>query len=168
MLDRRPGQHPARWTHFPTLTNPRWYHDRVVLLGDAAHTAHYSIGSGTRLALEDAIALTGALCAPELDLAGALRHYADERRPAVAGWQAEAAASAAWFESMDDHLAHDPMDVAYALLTRRNPDTAADLGAIDRRSRGYRSLRASQNPVLRKGRWLLSAARRYRAAQRIR
>lgn len=61
LLDSRPGQHPARWSHFPTLTNDRWFDDRTVLLGDAAHTAHYSIGSGTRLALEDAIALAGAL-----------------------------------------------------------------------------------------------------------
>ena len=168
LLDRRPGQHPARWTHFPTLTNQRWYHDRVVLLGDAAHTAHYSIGSGTRLAMEDAIALADALCAPELDLAGALRRYADERRPEVARWQAEAAASATWFESMDDHLAHDPMDVAHALLTRRHSETTAGLGAVDRSSRNYRVLRATQNPVLRRARWLVSAARRHRAARRNR
>ena len=168
LLDRRPGQNPARWTHFPTVTNQRWYHNRVVLLGDAAHTAHYSIGSGTRLGLEDAIALAEALSSTGEDLAGALRRYADERRPAVARWQAEAAASAAWFESMDSHLAHDPMDVAHALLTRRQPETAARLGAIDRSTWDYRLLRATQNPLLRQGHRLLSTARRHRVARWIR
>ena len=122
----------------------------------------------TRLALEDAIALAGALSEPGLDIPGALRRYADERRPEVARWQGEAAASATWFESMDSHLEHDPMDVAHALLTRRDPATVADLAAIDRSSWDYRMLRATQNPVLRRGRWLLSAARRQRAAHRIR
>ncbi len=168
LLDRRPGQHPARWSHFPTLTNEHWYDDRVVLLGDAAHTAHYSIGSGTRLALEDAIALAGALSVPGLDLAGALCRYTDERRPEVARWQAEAAASASWFESMDDHLAHDPMDVAHALLGRRHPSTAADADDADRSSWDHRLLRATQNPVLRRARWLVGAARRRRAAARLR
>ena len=168
LLDRRPGQHPARWSHFPTLTNDRWYHDRVVLLGDAAHTAHYSIGSGTRLALEDAIALARALAEPGLDLCGAVHRYADERRPEVARWQAEAAASAAWFEAMDEHLEHDPMDVAHALLRRRHQGTAADPAAVDRSDWDYRVLRATQNPLLRRARWLLSAARRRRTASRLR
>lgn len=168
LLDRRPGQHPARWTHFPTLTNERWDDGRVVLLGDAAHTAHYSIGSGTRLALEDAIALADALSTAGQDIPGAVARYADERRPVVAHWQAEAAASARWFESMDDHLAHPPMDVAHALLTRREPEAVADRVRIDRSGWDYRMLRATQNPVLRRARGLLSAARRHRAAQRVR
>lgn len=167
LLDRRPGQHPASWSHFPTLTNERWYDGRVVLLGDAAHTAHYSIGSGTRLALEDAIALTDALSVEGPDIPDALRRYADERRPAVARWQAEAAASARWFESMDDHLTRAPMDVAHALLARRNPDTARG-GVVDRSSWDYRMLRATQNPLLRRARGLISATRRYRATQQTR
>jgi anthraniloyl-CoA monooxygenase len=167
LLNRRPGQHPARWSHFPTLTNERWYDGRVVLLGDAAHTAHYSIGSGTRLALEDAISLGNALSAPGLDLAGALRRYADERRPEVARWQAEAAASASWFESMDEHLTHGSMDVAHALLRRRHPGAAA-FGDIDRSAWDYRLLHATQNPALRQARWLVGAARRRRAAARLR
>jgi 2-polyprenyl-6-methoxyphenol hydroxylase-like FAD-dependent oxidoreductase len=168
LLDRRPGQHPARWSHFPTVTNERWHDGRVVLLGDAAHTAHYSIGSGTRLALEDAVALADALAEPGLGIAGALCRYADERRPEVVRWQAEAAASATWFESLDDHLAHDPMDVAHALLSRRHPNTAAELGDIDRTAWDYRLLRANQNPMLRRARWLVGAARRRRAAARLR
>ena len=168
LLDRRPGQHPARWSHFPTLTNERWSDGRVVLLGDAAHTAHYSIGSGTRLALEDAIALAGALSTAGGDVPGALRRYADERRPAVARWQAEAAASARWFESMDDHLAQGPMDVAHALLTRREPGPVTDRAGVDRSGWDYRMLRATQNPVLRRARGLVGAARRHRAAQRVR
>jgi anthraniloyl-CoA monooxygenase len=166
LLDRRPGQHPARWSHFPTLTNDRWHDGRVVLLGDAAHTAHYSIGSGTRLALEDAIALADALSTPGLDVAAALGRYADDRRPEVARWQSEAAASSAWFESMDEHLQHDPMDVAHALLRRR--DGSAAFGDLDRSTWDYRLLRATQNPLLRQTRWLVGAARRRRAAARLR
>ncbi|MGE3289712.1 MAG: FAD-dependent monooxygenase, partial [Pseudonocardia sp.] len=177
LLDHRPGQHPARWTHFPLITNERWYGEvdgaRVVLLGDAAHTAHYSIGSGTRLALEDAIALADALSDPALHLPGeleaALRRYATVRRPEVARWQAEAAASARWFESMDHHLVHAPLDVAYALQARREAGSpAADPGAADRSTREHRLLRATQNPVLRRGRSLVSAVRRRRAAHRLR
>jgi len=168
LLSSRPGQHPSRWSHFPTITNERWHDDRVVLLGDAAHTAHYSIGSGTRLALEDAIALADALSVPGLGIEGALCRYAEERRPEVARWQAEAAASASWFESMDEHLAHDPMDVAQALLGRRHPDAGGGFGDIDRSSSDYRLLRATQNPVLRRARWLVGAARRRRAAARLR
>ncbi|MGE0295560.1 FAD-dependent monooxygenase [Pseudonocardia sp.] len=177
LLDHRPGQHPARWSHFPTLTNERWYGHvdgtPVVLLGDAAHTAHYSIGSGTRLALEDAIALADALSDPALhlpgDLEAAMRRYATVRRPEVARWQAEAAASARWFESMDHHLVHAPLDVAYALQARRDVGSpAADPGAADRSTPAHRLLRATQNPVLRRGRSLVSAARRRRAAHRLR
>jgi 2-polyprenyl-6-methoxyphenol hydroxylase-like FAD-dependent oxidoreductase len=168
LLDRRPGQNPARWSHFPTLTNERWYDDRIVLLGDAAHTAHYSIGSGTRLALEDAIALAGALSTAGKDIADGLAHYAAERRPEVARWQAEAIASESWFESMDDHLTQDPIDVAHALLHRREPGQAAALGRIDRSTWDYRLLRANQNPVLRRARSLVGAARRRRAAARLR
>jgi 2-polyprenyl-6-methoxyphenol hydroxylase-like FAD-dependent oxidoreductase len=168
LLDSRPGQHAARWSHFPTVTNQRWHDNRVVLLGDAAHTAHYSIGSGTRLALEDAIALGDALSTPGLDTNSALHRYAAERRPEVARWQAEAAASASWFESMDDHLTHDPLDVAHALLGRRSADETASFAAIDRSSWEYRLLRATQNPALRRARWLVGSARRRRAAARIR
>ena len=168
LLDRRPGQHPARWSHFPTLTNERWYDGRVVLLGDAAHTAHYSIGSGTRLALEDAIALGDALDASDQDIDSAFRRYADERRPEVARWQKEAAASAAWFESMDDHLRHEPMDVAHALLRRRDADTPGGVREVDRSGWDYRMLRATQNPLLRQSRWLIGALRRRRATARLR
>ncbi len=167
LLDRRPGQHPARWSHFPTLTNEHWYDDRVVLLGDAAHTAHYSIGSGTRLALEDAIALGGALSVPGLDLAGALCRYADERRPEVARWQAEAAASASWFESMDEHLAARS-DGRRARPARPPPPEHGGDSDADRSSGDQRLLRATQNPVLRRARWLVGAARRRRAAARLR
>jgi 2-polyprenyl-6-methoxyphenol hydroxylase-like FAD-dependent oxidoreductase len=140
----------------------------VVLLGDAAHTAHYSIGSGTRLALEDAIALADALSVPGSDIADAVGRYADKRRPEVERWQAEAAASATWFESMDEHLEHDPMDVAHALLQRREPGTAARFDNIDRSAWDYRLMRATQNPVVRRARWLVSAERRRRAAARLR
>ena len=168
LLDRRPGRHPARWSRFATVTNERWNDGRVVLLGDAAHTAHYSIGSATRLALEDAIALEDALSAAGLDIAAALGRYAAERRPEVARWQTEAAASASWFESMDDHLVHNPIDVAHTLLRRRHPQAAAGLGVIDRSAWDYRLLRANQNPMLRRARWLVDTARQRRTAARLR
>jgi hypothetical protein len=69
---------------------------------------------------------------------------------------------------MDEHLRHDPMDVAHALLHRRHTGTAAELGEIDRSTWDYRMLRANQNPVLRRARYLLGVARRQRAAARLR
>lgn len=93
----------TRWLQFRTVTCERWHDGRTVLLGDAVHTAHYSIGSGTKLAMEDGIALVGAL-AEEPDLAHALSRYESERRPAVAHLQETAHRSMRWWDTFPGRL----------------------------------------------------------------
>jgi 2-polyprenyl-6-methoxyphenol hydroxylase-like FAD-dependent oxidoreductase len=105
------------WRNFPWLWNERWSHRNMVLVGDALHTAHFSIGSGTRLALEDAIALVNALDeAP--DLPAGLESYEATRRPAVEKLVAASKASAAWYERFPDHMRLDPLDLAMSYITR--------------------------------------------------
>ena len=107
----------SSWINFVTVRNPTWRHGNVVLLGDAAHTAHFSIGSGTKLALEDAIALDAALAA-NADLPTALEAYESARRPKVASTQRAAQESLLWFESTRRYMAMEPLQFAFALLTR--------------------------------------------------
>lgn len=107
------------WRQFPTVSNGRWSHGNVVLLGDAAHTAHFSIGSGTKLAMEDAIALRDALAACPGDVAGALAAYERERRQGVASTQRAAQVSLAWFEETERYFGRmSPLQFAFSLLTR--------------------------------------------------
>ncbi len=106
------------WRAFPTVRNARWHWGRVVLVGDAAHTAHFSIGSGTRLAMEDAIALAAALRRGG-DVPEALAAYEAERRPAVEAIQRAAQVSLEWFEQAERyHGCLEPLQFAFALLTR--------------------------------------------------
>lgn len=105
------------WQSFRTVRNETWVNARTVLLGDAAHTAHFAIGSGTKLALEDAIALASAL-RREPGVQTALRAYDRERRPAVARTQEDASASAAWFENIG-RFAGLPDEQFFALLLKR-------------------------------------------------
>ena len=107
----------SRWIGFTTVSNRTWHHGRVVLLGDAAHTAHFSIGSGTKLAMEDAIALAGAL-ERHHDLDTALARYESERRPLVERTQAAAAASRTWFERWPRWYGFPPPQFAFSLLAR--------------------------------------------------
>lgn len=107
----------SRWINFWTLRTRRWSHGRTVLLGDALHTAHFSIGSGTKLALEDAIALARAL-GEEESLARALAAFEAARRPIVERYQTAADASAEWFEGAAADLHHDPLAFAYRAMTR--------------------------------------------------
>ncbi|ARX81103.1 FAD-binding monooxygenase [Streptomyces alboflavus] len=107
-----------QWLTFRTLTNQRWYRDNVVLLGDAAHTTHYSIGAGTTLALEDAIALADALRAHP-DLPGALAAYEQERKSALLPVQSAARYSAQWYENLPRYLALPPHRM-FALLGQRH------------------------------------------------
>jgi 2-polyprenyl-6-methoxyphenol hydroxylase-like FAD-dependent oxidoreductase len=106
------------WRQFPIVRNARWRHDRCVLIGDALHTAHFSIGSGTRLAMEDAIALDRALAAQGADLAAALAAFEAARRPILEKLVAAANASGAWYERFADHMALAPLDFAMSYLTR--------------------------------------------------
>ncbi len=105
------------WLNFVTVKNERWYHDNLVLLGDAAHTAHFSIGSGTKLAMEDAIALAKAL-QRRRDLSAALAEYQEERQWFVDRLQRAAQESLVWFEHVDRYLHFEPLQFAVSLLTR--------------------------------------------------
>lgn len=105
------------WRQFPTVVNRRWSAGNVVLIGDAAHTAHFSVGSGTRLAMLDAIALARAM-ETVTDLAAALAAYEDERRRPVESLQRAAQASLQWFEDTERYFRLEPTQFAFSLLTR--------------------------------------------------
>ncbi len=107
----------VRWLNFTLVRNRQWWTERVVLLGDALHTAHFSIGSGTKLALEDAIALATAF-AERGEAADALPYFQQQRKPIVDGMQDAALESLRWFENMGDDFALDPIVFAYRLMTR--------------------------------------------------
>ncbi|MFJ4816030.1 bifunctional salicylyl-CoA 5-hydroxylase/oxidoreductase [Streptomyces sp. NPDC088801] len=122
----------STWTTFRTVVNDHWSHGNVVLLGDAAHTAHFSIGSGTKLAVEDALAL--AACLEERDtLPEALAAYEAERRPVVASTQRAARASLEWFENLALYLDQPPRQFAFNLLTRSRRVTHDNLRLRDAR-----------------------------------
>ncbi len=107
----------VKWLNFPLVRNDRWHGDRIVLLGDALHTAHFSIGSGTKLALEDAIALSRAF-ADEPQPAAALPLFERMRRPRVEQYQQAALDSLRWFENMADYMHLDPLPFAVEAMTR--------------------------------------------------
>jgi 2-polyprenyl-6-methoxyphenol hydroxylase-like FAD-dependent oxidoreductase len=105
------------WRNFPWVWNEHWWHRNMVLIGDALHTAHFSIGSGTRLAIEDAIALAKALDG-ESKLSDGLARYQAERQPIVKKLVTAARTSADWYESFPAHMTLDLMDFAYSYITR--------------------------------------------------
>ncbi|MDH4064090.1 MAG: FAD-dependent monooxygenase, partial [Acidobacteriota bacterium] len=105
------------WTSFVRVRNRRWFHDKVVLMGDAAHTAHFSIGSGTKLAMEDAVALARALAGPA-PIAQAFQAYQDERMIEALRLQNAARNSMEWFENVKRYVGLEPEQFAYSLLTR--------------------------------------------------
>jgi 2-polyprenyl-6-methoxyphenol hydroxylase-like FAD-dependent oxidoreductase len=117
------------WRNFPWIWNERWSHRNMVLIGDALHSAHFSIGSGTRLAIEDAIALTKALEA-EADVAPALARYESERKPIVKKLVNAARTSADWYEKFPEHMKLDLMDFAYSYITRSGRIDDARLRAM--------------------------------------
>ncbi len=117
------------WRNFPWIWNERWSFRNMVLVGDALHSAHFSIGSGTRLAIEDAIALTKALEA-EADIAMALAHYERERKPVVKKLVTAARASADWYAHFPEHMKLDLMDFAYGYITRSGRIDDARLHAM--------------------------------------
>ena len=107
----------AVWMNFPRVICERWYHENVVLMGDAAATSHFSIGSGTRLALDSAIALASYLHT-EPTIEAAFARYQDERRIEVLRLQSAARNSLEWFEEVERYLDMPPAQFAYSLLTR--------------------------------------------------
>jgi 2-polyprenyl-6-methoxyphenol hydroxylase-like FAD-dependent oxidoreductase len=117
------------WRNFPWIWNEQWSHQNRVLIGDALHSAHFSIGSGTRLAIEDAIALTKAIEA-EPDIPRALARYQRERQPIVKKLVTAARTSADWYENFPDHMKLDLMDFAYSYITRSGRIDDARLRAM--------------------------------------
>jgi 2-polyprenyl-6-methoxyphenol hydroxylase-like FAD-dependent oxidoreductase len=106
------------WRRFPQVWNEHWHHGKYVLIGDALRTAHFSIGSGTRLAMEDAIALDRALGAHGDDVAAALPAFEAARRPTVEKLVNGAMASAAWYENFAEHMALAPLELAMSYIQR--------------------------------------------------
>jgi anthraniloyl-CoA monooxygenase len=135
----------SQWLNFPIVRNASWFHDRIVLIGDAAHTAHFSIGSGTKLAMEDAIALARVLNEPDLPpnaapdttpvspLARALQRYQDERSTEALRLQNAARNSMEWFENVRRYIHLPPEQFAYSLLTRSQRVSHENLRLRDKR-----------------------------------
>ena len=120
----------SRWLNFTTVRNERWHDGNVVLIGDAAHTAHFSIGSGTKLAMEDALALAACLH-EQPSLPSALEAYEKERKPVVESTQRAAQASLEWFENIGMYARQDPAQFCFNLLTRSRRITFENLKERD-------------------------------------
>lgn len=106
------------WRQFPRITNERWSYKNMVLVGDALRTAHYSIGSGTRLALEDVQALVNAIASTDGDIPGALSLYEERRKPIVQKLLAAAARSADWYEHFEQNMKLQPWEFANEYMSR--------------------------------------------------
>src|SRR5205823_10605651 len=120
----------SRWIRFATLRTRCWRDGNLLLVGDAAHTAHFSIGSGTKLAMEDALAL--AACLHEnASVYRALAAYETERRPVVESAQRAGQASLEWFENIGQYTHQEPLQFAFNLLTRSRRVTYSNLKVRD-------------------------------------
>ncbi|HET6210619.1 MAG TPA: FAD-dependent monooxygenase, partial [Jatrophihabitans sp.] len=120
----------SKWQSFVTIANRTWRNGNVVLLGDAAHTAHFSIGSGTKLAMEDALALVACLH-EQPDVPSALAAYETERRPVVLSTQRAARASLDWFENIGQYVDQAPEQFAFNIVTRSRRITYDNLRLRD-------------------------------------
>jgi 2-polyprenyl-6-methoxyphenol hydroxylase-like FAD-dependent oxidoreductase len=152
LLEPPDGLGPDPWRCFREVRNSTWRRGRTVLVGDAAHTTHFGIGSGTVLAVQDSIALAAALRSCGGDLAAALPAYDTRRRPALDGVQAMALRSMHWFENVDATIGGgaDPVRFAYSLLDRRG----------DQAPWGFRLHQATQVDGVRRARRTVTSARR--------
>jgi 2-polyprenyl-6-methoxyphenol hydroxylase-like FAD-dependent oxidoreductase len=120
----------SRWINFLLVRNGRWSRGNTVLLGDALHTAHFSIGSGTKLAMEDSIALF-QLFAAGRDVPTALAEFERTRRPVVEEYQQAAHESRLWFENVEDYIRLEPAQFAMSLMTRSRRVTVEGLKRRD-------------------------------------
>ena len=120
----------SKWISFQTVRNERWHDGNLVLIGDAAHTAHFSIGSGTKLAMEDALALAACLH-EQPTVEAALEAYQAERKPVVESTQRAAQASMEWFENIGMYAGQDPAEFVFNLLTRSRRITFGNLKERD-------------------------------------
>lgn len=118
LINQARGVDTAPWLNFRRISNNSWYYDNMVLMGDAAHTTHFAIGSGIKLAIADAIALAGKLNAYD-DLEPALRAYQEDRRAALLTVQREALNSTKWFENVPRYIDQQATQFAYSLSKRR-------------------------------------------------
>jgi anthraniloyl-CoA monooxygenase len=121
----------SAWLNFHRVQCEKWSHENLVLMGDAAATAHFSIGSGTKLALESAIALAGYLHT-ESTMAAAFHRYEEERRTEVLRLQSAARNSTEWFEHVERYLHLDPVQFNYSLLTRSQRISHENLRSRDK------------------------------------
>lgn len=119
------------WRQFPHVTNQNWYYNNIVLLGDAKATAHYSIGSGTKLAMDSAIGLSDAVIANPNDVQAAFRQYDKSRRNTVEMIQYAAVVSLDWFENMDRHMQHSFQQFAFGCMTRSKKVTYENIRLRD-------------------------------------
>ena len=120
------------WRNFPRVKNKNYFHKNIVLMGDALHTAHFSIGSGTKLAMEDAVELADCLTNFNGKLDKALPEFQKRREPVVDSLQRAAQVSMEWFEDVERyHDKMDPLEFSYSLLTRSLRINHANLEARD-------------------------------------
>lgn len=120
----------SKWINFLLVKNNNWFFENVVLIGDALHTAHFSIGSGTKLAMEDAIALAESF-QQSTNVDAALKNFASTRRPVIQDYQAAAFESMIWFENASRYMRLNPMELAYSLMMRSGRVTYEDLKRRD-------------------------------------
>ncbi len=120
----------SKWINFLLVKNTKWWFDNVALLGDALHTAHFSIGSGTKLALEDAIAFHQSFESSG-DVPTALAHFEAARKPVIEEYQEAATESMHWFENARRYMHLSPVELAYALMTRSGRVDHQDLQKRD-------------------------------------
>lgn len=122
----------SHWRQFPHVTNEKWFHNNIVLLGDAKATAHYSIGSGTKLAMDSAIGLSDAVIANQNNVQAAFEQYEKTRRNTVEMIQYAATVSLEWFEHMDRHMQHPFYQFAFGCMTRAKKVTFENLRLRDK------------------------------------
>ena len=122
----------SHWRQFPHVTNENWFHKNIVLLGDAKATAHYSIGSGTKLAMDSAIGLSDAVIANPTDVQAAFQQYDKSRRNTVEMIQYAALVSLDWFENMNRHNQHPFYQFAFGCMTRAKKVTFENLRLRDK------------------------------------
>ena len=120
----------SKWINFVLVKNANWFFENLILLGDALHTAHFSIGSGTKLAMEDAIALAECFQTTS-DVTKVLSKFTEVRRPVIEDYQAAAFESMVWFENAASYIDLPPLDLAYSVMTRSGRVTIEDLRTRD-------------------------------------
>jgi len=120
----------SKWINFVLVKNAKWFFENLVLLGDALHTAHFSIGSGTKLAMEDAIALAESFRV-RVDVTQALAEFTAVRRPVIEDYQAAAYESMVWFENAAKYVGLNPIDLAFSVMTRSGRVSYEDLKQRD-------------------------------------